>query len=499
MIDLSALLKSTALAFAPLLLTSAVHSQQQDPAWIELYKSARPDVTETSLRILLARGAEELEHKAWVWFTDKGPLQASELEQALAEASQVLDEHSSQRRARSMGGARVDFHDLGVRPDYRAAVAALGVDVCNESRWLNAISVRTTVKKLERIARLPGVRGITPVGTQQNSSAPPAAAAANTPPVHHGDRFDYGSSRGQLEEIGVLAAHNAGFSGAGVLIAMLDTGFDWDQPVFKHIVDSGRLIAQKDFVHSDVETHDEPGDTPGEHTHGTFTWSTVGGLTPGELVGPAYGSSFLLAKTEDINSETIVEEDNWIAAAEWADSLGADVISSSLIYIDWYLYSDMDGLTAPITLAADIAVGRGIVVCNAAGNSGTSNWFYIGAPADGFGVISVGASRSDGSMAGFSSHGPTYDGRTKPDVVARGDATYCAAPAGWDPAYLFVSGTSLACPLVAGAAALLLEAHPTWNPAAVRAALRSTADQSASPDNHRGWGRIDVMAAILLP
>jgi subtilisin family serine protease len=287
-----------------------------------------------------------------------------------------------------------------------------------------------------------------------------------------------------------------GYSGAGVVLAMLDTGFYKDHEAFADAIADGRLLAEWDFINDDGNTQNESGDDLFQHFHGTATWSAAGGFHEGELIGPAYGASFLLAKTEDVTGETPVEEDNWAAAAEWADLHGADVISSSLGYLDWYTYEDMDGDTAVTTIAADIAVSRGIAVCNSAGNEGNSDWYYIIAPADGDSVIAVGAVNVFGELAGFSSHGPTYDGRIKPDVLACGDGTYCAYTPETGGTYGWASGTSLSCPLVAGAAALILEARPQWSPTTVREALRNTADHASSPDNDYGWGIIDVPAAI---
>jgi hypothetical protein len=247
-------------------------------------------------------------------------------------------------------------------------------------------------------------------------------------------------------------------------------------------------------VFNDGNVQNEPEDDPGAQSHGTSTWSVLGGLAPGQIYGPAYNASFLLAKTEDIRSETPVEEDNWMAAMEWADSLGADVISSSLSYSDWYNLSDYDGATAIITQAANTAATLGIVVCNSAGNGGPGAR-TIGAPADGFYLLTVGSVTSTGAISGFSSRGPTADGRIKPEVCARGSADVLATSSG-TTTYGTASGTSFSCPLVGGCAALILEAHATWNPLMVREALMQTASDPAAPDNTLGWGIINVDAAI---
>ena len=460
-------------------------------------RAPRPDVSAATLD-LFDRGALDPQFdRVWVYFRDKDIFDSETCRVQVEAWATRLDPHAAARRAKVFLATPADFHDLPVPSGYTEAVEATGAKVVQTSRWLNAVSVNGSPECLERIAALPIVQMITPVRGYSGSRAWRGEAVQSSGSLRQGtDPFDYGPSRAQLDEISVIDAHIAGWSGNGVRIASFDTGFVHGATVFQDIVSEGRLLAQWDFINGDGETGNEVGDDESQHNHGTATWSAVGGFEDGSLVGPAYGASYLLAKTEDITSETPVEEDNWVAAAEWADLNGADIITSSLGYSDWYTYEDMDGDTAPITIAADIAVGRGIVVCNSAGNEGGEPWYYITAPADGHEVIAVGAVDEFNQIAGFSSHGPTYDGRIKPDVVARGVDTYCYYPSF---GYLNVSGTSLACPLVAGAAALILEARPSWTPDMVREALRNTADTALAPDNDRGWGRIDVMAAIDTP
>jgi subtilisin family serine protease len=304
----------------------------------------------------------------------------------------------------------------------------------------------------------------------------------------------YGNSLAQIQQISVDLAHNRGFTGAGVLCAIFDTGFRKDHQAFATALAESRLIAEWDFVFDDGDVQNEPEDVSSAHNHGTSCWSVLGGEADGQLYGPAYGASFLLAKTEDIRSETQVEEDNWLAAVEWSDSLGADVISSSLTYSDWYTYSDYDGLTCVTTLAANLATMLGIVVCNAAGNSGPSAG-SLGAPVDAFNILSAGSVTSTGALSSFSSRGPTPDGRIKPEVCARGSSTWLASASG-TTTYGSGSGTSFACPLVAGCAALVREAHTAWNPLMVREAMMQTASRAATPDNNYGWGIVNVNAAI---
>jgi subtilisin family serine protease len=437
--------------------------------------------------------------KVWVYLTDKGITDEAAYRQRLRELGTSLDEHSAARRLKALGPDLVDSHDIPVHPDYVERLQRLGASIVHRSRWLNAVSVRAPLPVLRTIGRLSFVRKLELVRSGQSRRATPSLARRTVDAPDSQSLLEYGQSFAQLDEIGIVAVHDLGLSGAGVRIAMLDTGYRRDHPAFDRVISEGRLIAQWDFINDDPETQNEPGDPEGQDFHGTTTWSAVGGFTEGELIGSAYGAEFLLAKTEDTSGEDPIEEDNWVAAAEWSDALGADIISSSLSYIAWYTYPDMNGNTAPTTIASDIAAARGIVVCVAAGNWGTQDWYYIGAPADADSVVAVGGTEPDGSMWLDSSHGPTYDGRTKPEVVARGSLVWAATiPGGHGGPDLYrnFDGTSMSCPLVAGAAALLLEARPEWTPMMVREALMMTADNAQTPDNHRGWGRIDALAAL---
>jgi subtilisin family serine protease len=310
-------------------------------------------------------------------------------------------------------------------------------------------------------------------------------------PESRGTRLDYGPALGQLDQIQVTDLHDDGLDGSGVVIAMLDSGFDTSHQAYHHL----NIIAEHDFINNDGVTANEPGDPANQDSHGTATLSCVGGAYSGQLYGGSYNASFILAKTERIDVEIQIEEDYWAAAIEWADSLGADLVSSSLGYLNWYTYEDMDGNTAVTTKAADMAAARGIVVVNSMGNEGNTSWRYMIAPADGDSVVSVGAVSSSGVRVSFSSVGPTYDGRIKPDVMAQGRYVYVASTSD-TAAYSSSSGTSFSCPLTAGAVGLLLQGHPQWTPADVIAALHSTATQSSAPDTLMGWGIVQAADAM---
>ncbi len=428
--------------------------------------------------------------KVWVFFTDKNSSKKAEI---------ILHEKTILRRTKV--GTTHTWYDISVSPEYITAVKMIGAVIHRKSKWLNAISVSGTEEQMNKIRELSFVKIIQPVAIykrkKENLFTPSYA-----PKSFSADSSFYGFAWEQIEQINCQTAHGAGYYGQGVRILILDTGFNTELAVF----DSVNIIDEWDFINNDGNTANETDIEIawGQHDHGTMVLSAIAGYDPGYLVGPAYGSEFLLAKTEDVTSESIVEEDNYIAALEWGEQNGADVASSSLGYLDWYSYCDMDGNTAMITNAVDIAVNLGMVCVTAAGNEGigepppnpcdTTLYYYIIAPADADSVIAVGAVNSDDIIANFSSHGPTYDGRIKPEVCARGVSTWCTNPN--SNSYRPANGTSLATPLVSGAAAVILSANPDWTPMEVREALMMTADQSDNPDNDYGYGIIDVMAAI---
>jgi hypothetical protein len=291
-----------------------------------------------------------------------------------------------------------------------------------------------------------------------------------------------------------------GLTGLGVRVAVLDTGFETELVTFT----GASIGAQYDFVFNDSIVRNEAGDAPTASTHGTSVWSLLAARVPGTMMGIAPDATFLLAKTEDVRSETPLEEDTYVAALEWADSLGAHVVTSSVGYLGFddgsgYTPDQLNGDIAVTTRAADSAVARGIVVVTAVGNEGPAARTLI-TPADGDSVLSVGAEDSTGVVAGFSSRGPTADNRVKPDFATPGQAIWVAVPqAGGTAGYGRGSGTSFATPILAGAATLFLQAHPGYVPIALREALRRNADQRAAPDNARGWGRPDVHTATVYP
>ena len=431
--------------------------------------------------------------KVWIFFTDKAVFDKSGFEQ---KASSVQLSEKVLNRRKKVNRDYVLFVDLPVEKSYVEQIINMGAKHRRSSRWLNGASFEMSYEILEQVNSLPFVQSVKPMlgfskdpGELDELLKTPPDAPEKSPDV-----LSYGSSFTQLNQINVPAVHEKGITGAGVTLCITDTGYRKTHEAFAQHFANGRVLSEYDFIFNDSETSNQLLDDPSQWNHGTLVWSASAGEMDGTIYGPAYQANILLAKTEDVRSETQVEEDNWVAALEWADSLGADVISTSLGYSDWYTQSDFDGNTAIITLAANTCASLGIVLCNSMGNSGpypTS----LSAPADAFDIIACGAVYSSGSLASFSSRGPTYDGRMKPEVCAMGVSTYSASTSG-DNAYTYASGTSLSTPLVAGAACLLIQARPSFPPELIRLALMETANNAATPNNDYGWGIIDIDAAL---
>ncbi len=433
----------------------------------------------------------------WIFFTDKG-----KSSQALFKKPELLvSKKSLERRAKVLNGNLVDETDLPVNDNYITEIKKLGIKVKHKTKWLNGISAYADAKQIEKLLLLPFVKKVDLVAKFKRSkeeSKPLTQNDFNKLNKPQGpNTLNYGASFTQLNQINVPAVHDLGYTGENVTICVLDAGFN---RLSHEVFSSMKIIAAWDFVNNDGNVGDE-GDM-GSGSHGTGTLSVIGGFKEGQLIGPAFNANYILAKTENTDSETPVEEDNWIAAVEWADSIGVDVTSTSLAYLTFdppfssYTWQDMDGNTAKITIGADLAVKKGIVVVNSASNDGFNpDHNTLNAPADGDSVIAVGAVNSSGKRASFSSVGNTVDGRTKPDVMAMGLGVYTASPSS-NTLYQTSSGTSFSCPLAAGVAALILSKHPNYTPMQVRDAMRNTASNASSPDREMGWGILNALDAI---
>ncbi|HUF13682.1 MAG TPA: S8 family serine peptidase [Longimicrobiales bacterium] len=420
------------------------------------------------------------------------------LERGVADAvaRPALGAESLARRARQ--GIPIYDNDAPLPDDLLRDLEDAGLRIRHRSRWLRAVSGAADAVALERIRALPFVARIAPVASLGIPPVPPLPDRAVLPdaaPVAPPDSF-YGLSLEQVRQIGVPAAHDLGFTGTGVRVALLDTGFRTDHEA----LDGLPVEAARDFIQGDDVVSDEPGDPTGQDRHGTQVWSALAADAPGELIGPAYGAEFLLAKVDHLTLEPRADEDRWIAALEWADSLGAQVVNSSLGYFEFddftYTYSQLNGDSAAATRAADEAARRGILIVNSAGNEGPAPRTLV-VPADADSILAIGAVNAAGSLASFSSRGPTADGRIKPDLVARGVSTWLAAPGTLDQ-YTTGSGTSFAAPLVAGGAALVVEAWPDMGAMAALRALQLSGSIQP-PNDSMGHGIPNIASAILFP
>ncbi len=440
----------------------------------------------------------------WVFFTDKGIGSPAELEAALARVAATADPHTiARRRARRTLPGLFDENDVPVVASYIDAVKATGAHVRVTSKWVNAVSVEATAEQLAAIKQLPFVKGTQPVARSRRSEPLPEFSPVESAGGDENPAGFYGRSEEQLTQINLIQLHEAGYTGQGIRIGILDTGFLRTHDAFNDPNHPLQVIAEYDFVNDDPNTAPEGNDDPGQHTHGTIILGTLGAYLPNEYVGAAYDASFILCKTEDITSETPVEEDYYVAGLEFIEANGGDMATASLIYIDWYNQSDLDGQTAVCTIGVNNATANGVHCCNAAGNSGHDqdpNTSHLGAPADAFQVITCGAVEPTGEIAGFSSDGPTADGRNKPEVLARGTQVLSVSPNN-DTRYSESAGTSLSTPQVAGVVACLTSARPNWTVDQLREALFASGDYFVAngtfdPMFVQGFGVINAYNAL---
>ncbi|HPM25467.1 MAG TPA: S8 family serine peptidase, partial [Phycisphaerae bacterium] len=465
--------------------------------WAELHPALQQRLAETAGPV-----------KAWVFFADKGVHSPAELQAALQTVAQTYNARAAQRRAlrglnAARDGALFDEHDLPVVPAYVEAVAKTGARLHITSRWLNAVSVWADGTQLAQIATLACVDRLEAVRRSQRPQ-PLNVQDIGPGPFPGGETrsINYGNSLAQLTQINLVALHDAGFTGSGVIIGILDTGFHRTHEAFTNPLHPLSVIAEYDFVNNDGNTDYQTGDPSGQYNHGTMILGCIGAYKPGSLVGGAFNASFVLCKTEDTTQEVPAEEDNYVAGLEFIESHGCDMSTASLGYIDWYTQAQLDGQTAVTTIACNILTANGVHHTNAAGNeyhdSNPATSSLI-APADAFQVITCGAVSSSGAIASFSSDGPTADGRVKPEVLARGVSTNTVSPYS-DTSYTTADGTSLSTPLVACAVACLIQARPYWTVDQMRQHLFETADYyvqngTFDPLYVRGYGIVNAFGA----
>lgn len=438
--------------------------------------------------------------KYLIYFKDKGESDLRYFKKSEIE-SKLLAEYSPravERRKKVLGSEIFSYGDFPIYEPYILKLKEFGIEPVNKLKWFNAVSSYLSDAQLTAIKNLPFIQKIEKVKIFKSRNPNYNSSLELLNKIYSNN---YGPSFTQLQLSEIPEVHSKGITGRNVIIGLLDSGFRWKS---HEATENTDVLAEYDFVFQDTITANQSNDDPGQDVHGTMILSIVGGKKDGKLYGSAYDAKFILAKTEDIRSETRIEEDNYAAALEWMEQLGVDVTSSSLGYSEFdnpdesYTYRDMDGKTTIVARAVDSAFVRGVVTVTAAGNEYNSNWKYIVSPADAKYVLAVGAVNSDGSIASFSSRGPTSDGRIKPDVCAMGTMVYSVSVGSYSN-YTYAYGTSASTPIVAGIAALLISHYPEINQYQVRDAIRNTASQSDRPDTIYGWGIANAKKAISYP
>lgn len=430
--------------------------------------------------------------KYYIQFTDKNNSPYS-----IDNPGEFLTQRALDRRANQ--GIAISENDIPVNPQYLQGVAAIGVDMLNPTRWMNGVTVFTEDPALiEQIEALPYVSGTLKFNYTENFNSDKFNEIRDTSiEEEYGARnnnsissLDYGLAFGQIDQLNGIPLHDDGFQGQGKVIAVLDAGFTGVNvhAVFDSLWENNKILGNKDFVYMGGNVFEG-------HEHGKMVLSCMGGNLPGEMIGTAPQASYWLLRSEEGPHENIIEEYNWVSAAEFADSVGADVINSSLSYAtfdmpEWdYGPEDMDGNTAIATIGADIAASKGILVFNSAGNSGA----WIGSPGDADSIVTVGAVNLSDQRASFSSIGPTADGRIKPTAMACGaGATIAVGNFGISTSG---NGTSFSSPILAGMSACLWQSHPEMNVMEVIESIKESGSYANDPDNYMGWGIPDFEGA----
>jgi serine protease AprX len=399
-----------------------------------------------------------------------------------------LSQRSLDRRAKYH--IAINESDLPVNPAYIDSLRKIGLTVKNVSKWLNSAVVYTTDTTLIDKALKYSFVINTPAIKIKTNSSKIDNIKENT--VNSGTRkkavavFDYGKGFNQIRMLNGHILHNMGFRGEGIVMAILDAGFYHvnSLPAFDSININHQILGTRDFVdgNKDVYTQD---------SHGMSVLSTIASNIPGEFIGTAPKAKFWLIRTEQSASEYKIEEHNWVCGAEFADSLGVDIIHSSLGYnhfddgINSYTYKDMNGHTAMSSIGATMAARKGILVCASAGNEGDNDWKYVSAPGDADSIMTVGAVDKEGNYANFSSQGPTFDGRIKPNAVAQGE---WSTVEGIGANVTVSSGTSFSGPILAGMLACILQAYPNATNMQIIDAVEKSSTQFNKPDGLLGYG-----------
>ena len=425
---------------------------------------------------------------AWVYLNDK-PNSAT----ALANPISILTQKALDRKAAH--NVAVDYNDVPVDESFISQIKAqTGISVLAKSKWLNVVHVLGTETDINALTGLPFVDHIEFADDNLNARQSQNQNKFNIESSQ--TVFNYGSAANQIEMFNGDDLHLADFTGTGMTVAVLDAGFPNVQTMsgFNRLNTNNGILGGYDFVDRNPDVYAYTG-----NAHGTWVLSDMAGYVQDQFVGTAPDAEYYLFRTENAATETPIEETLWVEAAERADSLGVDVINTSLGYTTFdnpnysYTPAEMDGQTAFITRGANFAAQKGMLLVNSAGNSGNSSWQIVGAPADSPNVLSVGAVNASGNYASFSSQGSSAQPTQKPDVVAQGQASYVI---GTNDAIITLNGTSFSSPILAGGVVCLWQALPTLNNQQIMQLVRESASQYNSPDNFLGYGIPDLSLAL---
>lgn len=414
---------------------------------------------------------------AWVYFKDK-PDSATYLSNPLTMLSQrALDRRSNQ-------GIALDSKDVPIYQPYIDQVAtSTGISVKAKSKWFNCVHVRGSQADINALKLLSFVLNVDFADKTLNSSPNKTKAKLKYTPVNKtmetAVTYNYGNSLNQVQMLNGHLLHQANYTGSGKIIAVLDSGFPGVNTAtpFQRLRDNTQILGGYNYVTKSSDFYSGG-------THGTAVLSLMGGFVDGQLVGTAPDAKYYLYITEDDASENPVEESNWVEAAEEADRVGVDIITTSLGYFEFddasygHTYADMTGNAAFASKGANVAFSKGIVVLASAGNEGANPEPHIGVPAEALNVIAVGAVKDDRTYASFSSIGPSYDGRVKPDVMAQGQYPYTYSGGTINNGG---SGTSYSCPILAGMVACLWQALPGKNAQQIKQLVVQSSDNFAEP------------------
>jgi len=445
-----------------------------------------------SYTVIYAQKKESKKIYYWIYFTDKNCH-----ENLIRNAEDFLSVKSIERRKKQQ--IAIDETDLPLCENYIDHLKYAGYTIVAQSKWLNAIAIDLSnqltpsgnyIKKMEPVRQYQ-------LDWSKTDSKNSFKITENDNKSNSSQKNNllYGVAATQLNMLSAACLHQSNYWGEGIDIAIFDAGFRNadNMEAFQQVFIEGRVLSTYDFVEKDNTVFDE-----GNSTHGTIVWSAMAAKIENEYSGTAPAANYHLLKTEDTGSETLTEEFNWIEAVEYADSAGVDIINSSLGYslfddtLQNHSYADMDGNTTPISIAADIAASKGILVVTSAGNSGSRPWTYITAPADADSILAVGAVDANRVKSDFSSFGPSSDGDVKPEVAAMGSKTIVVKPNGdLDEAY----GTSISSPLIAGMAACLWQKFPKNNNMEIIELIKQSSSQYKQPDTLLGYGIPDFCSA----